>query len=306
MINYPFTAVVALYAGSFAYLYTRRSDHLAFHKYLSNHALWFAPLNFLFTFFAAGRPNAVFPTATVPGLDKIKQNYPAIRDEAKAMFDGGAFQRPPSVDDPGFNSFEKGGYRTYRLKWYTKQCTEAAAKRCPKTCSLLDSIPAIRSALLTVLPPGGVIGRHHDPLASSLRYHLGLLTPNSDKCALTLDGVLYPWRDGEELLFDQTYLHSAVNNTDIPRVILFCDVDKTQLVWPIGSLANAFNMHVVAKLTSANEKGKLSWISQAYKPIYKVRSFIKTEIRSRSRLAYDIIKYSSLALLIALVYWALR
>jgi beta-hydroxylase len=306
MINYPFAIIVAVYVVSFVYLYQRYRDRLAFHKYLSNHALWFAPINFLFVFFTHGRANAVFAPATVPGLDKIKQNYPLIREEAKAMFDGGAFQRPPSVDDPGFNSFEKGGYRTYRLKWYTNECTDAAVARCPQTCGLLDSVPAIRSALFTVLPPGGQLGRHHDPLASSLRYHLGLLTPNSDKCALTLDGVAHPWRDGEELLFDQTYLHSAVNNTDTPRVILFCDVDKTQLVWPIGPLANAFNMHVVVRLTSANEKGKLSWVSQLYKPIYKVRSFVKDEIRPRSRLAYDVIKYGSLALLIGLVYWAVR
>lgn len=218
------------------------------------------------------------------------------------MFDSGVFQRPPAVDDPGFNSFEKGGYRTYRLKWYTKECAASAAKWCPKTCALLDTIPAIRSALFTVLPPGGRLGRHHDPVASSLRYHIGLLTPNSEKCALTLDGVVHPWRDGEELLFDQTYLHSAINDTDTPRVILFCDVDKTQLIWPFRNLANAFNEHVVLRLTSANETGKLSWVSQAYKPIYRVRSFVKEKIRPRSMLAYNIIKFGSLALPIALLY----
>ena len=86
----------------------------------------------------------------------------------------------------------------YPLKWYTKECSRNAVQMCPETCAVLDSIPTIRSAMFTVLPPGGRLGRHHDPIASSLRYHLGLLTPNSEKCALTLDGVEYPWRDGEE------------------------------------------------------------------------------------------------------------
>jgi beta-hydroxylase len=71
--------------------------------------------------------------------------------------------------------------------------------------------------------------------ASSLRYHLGLLTPNSPKCFMTLDGVEHSWFDGEELLFDQSYLHSAVNQTDNIRVILFCDVEKTQLLPPSSS-----------------------------------------------------------------------
>jgi beta-hydroxylase len=156
----------------------------------------------------------------------------------------------------------------------------------------MDSIPAVRSAMFTVLPPGAKLGRHHDPIASSLRYHLGLLTPNSEQCALTLDGKNYAWRDGEELLFDQTYLHSAIN--------------KTQLRGPIKRLADAVNNALVAKFTGANDQGKLSWVSWAYKPIYKVRSFVKEKIKPRSLLAYNIIKYGSILLLVYLLYLLMR
>jgi beta-hydroxylase len=303
VINYPFAALVVIYAGSFAYLYQRCSDHLAFRKYLSNHFLLFAPLNFLFTFFTVGRQGAVFATPTVPGLDKIKTNYPLIRAEAKEMFDSGVFQRPPALDEPGYNTFEKGGYRTYRIKWYTKDCSPAAKRNCPKTCDLLDSIPTIRSAMFTVLPPGGRLGRHHDPIASSLRYHLGLLTPNSSKCALTLDGTEYPWLDGDELLFDQTYLHSAVNATETPRVILFCDVEKTQLRGFVKPIAEGLNRALLARLTGADDKGKRSWLSAAYMPIYKVRSYVKEKIKPRSLLAYNVIKYGAIALILLGLYF---
>jgi beta-hydroxylase len=306
MINYPFAAIAAIYAGSFTYLYHRCSDRLPLHKYFSNHVLLLAPLNFLFTFFTVGRQGAVFEPRSVPGLEKIKENYEVIRGEAKVLLDTGVFQRPPAVDEPGYNTFEKGGWRLYPLKWYTKECGRSAVAACPKTCAVMDSIPAVRSAMFTVLPPGARLGRHHDPVASSLRYHLGLLTPNSEKCALTLDGIEYPWRDGEELLFDQTYLHSAVNRTDIVRVILFCDVEKTQLRGPVKRLAEAVNNALVAKFTGANDQGKLSWVSWAYKPIYKVRSFVKEKIKPRSLLAYNLIKYGSIALLVFLLYLALR
>jgi len=302
MINYPLAAVALIYAGSFAYIYSRYRDRLPFHKYLSNHVLLFAPLNFLFAFFAGGRPSAVFETRLVPGLDKIKANYPLIRNEAKALLDTGVLQRPPADDQPGYNTFEQGGYRIYPLKWYTRECDRAAARMCPGTCAVIDSIPAVRSAMFTVLPPGAKLGRHHDPVASSLRYHLGLLTPNSDKCALTLDGVDYPWFDGEELLFDQTYLHSAVNDTDVTRVILFCDVEKTQLRGFIKRLADWIDFRVVARLTGAKDNGKISWISRAYKPIFKIRSYVKVKVKRRSMVAYNIIKFGTLALLIALPY----
>ena len=304
VVNYAFAAVGAAYVASFSYLYLRCSDRLPFKKYLSNHVLFLAPLNFLFTFFIRGRKAAVFDPAAVPGLDRIKAAFPVIRDEAKALLDSGALQRPPALDEPGYNTFEKGGWRMYPLKWYTDQCGPAAVRTCPQTCAVMDSIPAVRSAMFTVLPPGARLGRHHDPIASSLRYHLGLLTPNSAECALTLDGVDYVWRDGEELLFDQTYLHSAINRTDIVRVILFCDVEKANLRSPIKRFAEAVNYALVAKFTGANNGRKLSWISRAYVPIYRVRSFVKQEIRPRSMLAYNIIKFSALALIVGGIYLA--
>ena len=302
-INYPFAIGIVVYTGSFLYLYLRCRAHLPFKKYLSNHALLLAPLNFIFVFFTKGRQAATFDPRLVPGLDKIKANYPLIRSEAKVLLDTGVFQRPPAVDEPSYNTFERGGWRMYPLKWYTKECRDSAKQACPQTCAILDSIPAIRSALFTVLPPDARLGAHHDPLASSLRYHLGLLTPNSDQCALILDGKNYPWHDGEELLFDQTYLHSAANKTDIPRVILFCDVEKVQLLGGVKQLAEAINYMLVSKLTGKNDKGKLSWLSSAYQPIYKIRYFVKKKIKPKSLLAYNVIKFGTIGLFIALLYW---
>ncbi|HEY2530871.1 MAG TPA: aspartyl/asparaginyl beta-hydroxylase domain-containing protein [Xanthobacteraceae bacterium] len=301
-MKYQFAVLVAVYAGSFAYIFRRYKDHLPLKRYFSNHVLLFAPVNFLCTYFTVGKQKAVFATDTVPGLDKIKANYLTIREEAKALRDAGVFHRKPSVDQPGYNTFEKGGWRLYTLKWYTKKCGQAAAKMCPKTCAIIDSIPSVRSAMFTVLPPGGRLGRHHDPVASSLRYHLGLLTPNSEKCALTLDGVEYPWFDGEELLFDQTYLHSAMNNTDTLRVILFCDVEKTQLRKFIKPIADAVDFGLVAKFTGADDRGTRSWISTAYMPIYKLRSYVKEKVKPRSLLAYNLIKLGCIGLILFLIY----
>ncbi|HET8544873.1 MAG TPA: hypothetical protein VFL68_10230, partial [Pseudolabrys sp.] len=105
MINYPFAAIAAIYAGSFTYLYQRCSDRLPLHKYFSNHVLLLAPLNFLFTFFTVGRQGAVFEPRSVPGLEKIRENYEVIRSEAKVLLDTGVFQRPPAIDEPGYNTF---------------------------------------------------------------------------------------------------------------------------------------------------------------------------------------------------------
>lgn len=301
MLTYRFTLFIFVYAVAFTCLYLRCKDRLPFTKYLSNHFLFLSPVNFILTYSSKGRQTAVLETKTVPGLDVIKENYHIIRDEAQALLDAGVFQRPPSVDEPGFNTFEKGGWRKYTLKWFANECRDAAVEMCPRTCSLLDKVPAIQSAMFTVLPPDGKVGRHHDPIASSLRYHVGLVTPNSDQCALVLDGKRYPLHDGEELLFDQTFLHSAVNQTDQIRVILSCDVEKTQLRGVARRLANGINYFVVAKFTGADEKGKISWVSRIYQPIYRFRHFVKDFVKPKSILAYNVIKFVSIALLLYLV-----
>lgn len=62
--------------------------------------------------------------------------------------------------------------------------------------------------------------------AGSLRYHLGLVTANRDACFISVDGNRYYWRDGEGLLFDETYIHFVENNTDETRLVLLCDVER--------------------------------------------------------------------------------
>jgi hypothetical protein len=52
----------------------------------------------------------------------------------------------------------------------------------------------------------------------------------------------------------------------------------------------------------ANEKGKVSLLSKIYKPIYSIRSYVKEKVRPRSMLAYNVIKYGTIASLVLLLY----
>ena len=58
----------------------------------------------------------------------------------------------------------------------------------------------------------------------------------------------------------------------------------------------------VAKFTGANDQGKLSWVSWAYKPIYKIRSFVKEKVKRKSLVAYNAIKFGSIASFLFLLY----
>ena len=80
--------------------------------------------------------------------------------------------------------------------------------------------------MFALLEPGAHLNPHRDPFAGSLRYHLGLVTPNSDDCYIVVDGERYSWRDGEAVMFDETFIHWAENKTPTTRIILFCDVER--------------------------------------------------------------------------------
>ena len=163
--------------------------------------------------------------AKLPELAQLRDNWQVMRDEAVALLGEGKIRAATGHNDLGFNSFFKEGWKRFYLKWYGAPLPSAQAL-CPKTVALVESLPSVNAAMFALLPPGGKLNRHRDPFAGSLRYHLGLVTPNSDDCRIFIDGEPYSWRDGKDVLFDETFIHSAENKTDVTRIILFCDVER--------------------------------------------------------------------------------
>lgn len=133
------------------------------------------------------------------------------------------------------------------IKWHS-DIDPIARKKCPKTCELIESRPDIKIAMFSVLKPGARIKPHYGPYKGCLRYHLGVSTPNSDDCFISVDDKKYSWRDGKGILLDDTYTHWVENNTNEKRIILFCDI-----VRPMGPLATLMNepiMKIGGKLTT--------------------------------------------------------
>jgi len=165
-----------------------------------------------------------------PQLEPLCAAWPSIRDEALALAHAGVFEATrdpgsPAWFDLGFRTLQRRGWSKFYLRWYgTTQ--PSAARLCPRTLALLAATPGVNGALFTRLPAGARITRHLDPLACSLRLHLGLSTPNDPRCSIEVDGELHTWRDGEGFVFDETYLHHARNDTERDRIILMCDLER--------------------------------------------------------------------------------
>ena len=210
-----------------------------------DHSGLLAPVNvFLYAFSAT--PNRPFaPAADFPQLEVLRRHADVLREEGLALMAHASVRRPDQGDDAGFNSFAKSGWKRFYLKWYG-EAHPSALRLCPRSTALLRELPGVSGAMFAVLPPGAVLNPHRDPYAGSLRYHLGLVTPNDDRCFIEVDGQRYSWRDGEAVIFDETFIHAAGNGTDVERPM------KT----PFARRFNAwFGRHVVAAAAAPNEAG---------------------------------------------------
>ena len=69
-----------------------------------------------------------------------------------------------------------------------------------------------------------MLNPHNGPWSGILRMHLGVVVPGKDKCTLINGGEAYCWEEGKTVLFDDTYEHVAINDTNELRAVLFLDI----------------------------------------------------------------------------------
>lgn len=286
-MNIPYIklAIVAVFVASTAYVHFRGRVRLRFFRQLMDHSTFMAPINCLMYLFSKLPARPYLPVAGFPELKLLEDHWQDIRAEAFKLAETGEIKKSDKYDDAGFNSFFKTGWTRFHLKWYGDAHPSAKAL-CPVTTALLQRIPTVKAAMFAALPPGGRLVTHRDPFAGSVRYHLGLVTPNDDRCYISVDGERYSWRDGQGVIFDETYLHYAENQSEQMRIILFCDVERP-LNNPLARRFNRFISHTLIRAAAApnSDTDRTGGINRLFAYVQQVRLFGK-RIKARSRFAY--------------------
>ncbi|PTT93429.1 lipid A hydroxylase LpxO [Pelomonas sp. HMWF004] len=278
-------AIVAVFVASTLYVHFRGRVRLRFFRQLMDHSTFMAPINCLMYLFSRLPAKPYLPVNGFPELKLLEDHWQEIRAEAHQLAQAGEIKKSDKYNDAGFNSFFKTGWTRFHLKWYG-DAHPSARELCPVTTGLLQRIPTVKAAMFAALPPGGRLVTHRDPFAGSVRYHLGLVTPNDDRCYISVDGERYSWRDGQGVIFDETYLHYAENQSDQMRIILFCDVERP-LNNPVARAFNHFVSHTLIRAAAApnSDTDTTGGINKAFAYVQQVRMFGK-RIKARSRLAY--------------------
>lgn len=284
----PQLLAAAVFAASSAAIHFRGKARLSPLRQAGDHSTFTAPYNLLVYAASAVPAGPFLDVGDFPELKAIATRWREIRDEAAALRDGGGIRAATGANDLGFHTFFKRGWKRFYLTWYGATLPSAAAA-CPRTCAILAEAPSIKGAMFALLPAGSRLGRHRDPFAGSLRFHLGLATPNDPRCWIEVDGERAYWRDGEPLLFDETYVHEAMNETQEDRLILLCDVERP-LRWPMDWINRLAMRGVMSATLTQNVEGeKVGAINRLFEPIDGFLKWSKAQ-KARDRKRYYAVK----------------
>jgi len=141
--------------------------------------------------------------------------YLDMADDAPAAPMWGTLNRSPSWT--GYHFFRHG------------ERIEAHCRRCPRTAAALEALPLLRipghapEALFSVLRPGTHIPPHTGVINGRLTVHLPLVVPE-DCGALAVAREARTWHEGTCLVFDDSFVHEAINRSAHTRVVLIFDL----------------------------------------------------------------------------------
>jgi beta-hydroxylase len=261
-----------------------------------------SPINVFMHLFSKVPNTPYIPVSDFPELAPLQQNWQVIRAEAENLLALKKIKAAEQNDDAGFNSFFKNGWKRFYLKWYDAS-HPSAERLCPETFKLLASIPSVKAAMFAELPPGGKLNPHRDPFAGSLRYHLGLATPNDDRCFIEVDGQPYSWRDGQGVIFDETYIHWAINGSESDRIILFCDVERPMRFGWMQAINRWLGRTMMTAAASPNETGdQTGLVSKLFRVSYVLGQY-RRRYKAWNKTAYKITKVALIVGLAGLIYW---
>lgn len=296
--------IVGIFVFSILFVHFRGRARLPFMRQFFDHSSVMAPINmFMYAFSRIPLNTPFIKESYFPELKLLDDNWETIRDEALHLRAMSKIKAAEQNNDAGFNSFFKNGWKRFYLKWYDAS-HPSAIEYCPKTVALLKQIPNVKAAMFAELPPAGVLNRHRDPFAGSLRYHLGLSTPNDDRCFIEVDGEKYSWRDGQSCVFDETFLHWASNGSETNRIIMFCDVERPlRFRW-----AEAFNQWLgrtmMTAAASPNETGdQVGGVSKAFRFVWIAGQY-RRRFKKWNRTVYHITKYGLILAVALLIIFA--
>lgn len=159
-------------------------------------------------------------TTYVRQLELIRSQWSTIRDEGLQLLNAaGNFQ------DEAENLRDKGDWKQFELYARGSRVDKNCAKA-PLTCRLVEKFTAARTCKrgqvkFSVMHPGTHVWPHCGPTNCRIRAHLGLKVPSETYIRVAEE--TRSWKDGQWLIFDDSYEHEVWHNGTGTRLVFILD-----------------------------------------------------------------------------------
>lgn len=168
-----------------------------------------------------------FVTFQHPILEDFQSNFVNFKSEAEKIYQNDLFLEWLS------KQIYNDGWKVLGLRYEGKtMANEVLLEICPELKKFFTKYDEyIYSLAYSNLNPGTEIYPHFDRKRphNVMRCHLGLIIPEGD-CKLKVNGVEKTWKEGEFLIFDDSYIHEAWNHTESKRIVLLVDLHRNMII----------------------------------------------------------------------------
>ena len=213
--------------------------------------LWAATalVNRFFDLYTGGSRRPVFfpPAEVNPALAQFDRHAPDIRRELEGIL--ADREGIPRYHDLDPLQTDISAVRQPERRWqvFMLNCmglrVERNCARCPVTAGLVDRVPDLFQAFFSILEGGKSIPPHNGIYRGYLRYHLALKVPERHPPRMRVREHVHEWREGESIVFDDSWEHEVYNEAGDIRVVLIVDVLR-----PMPAIPRAVNRLVKAYL----------------------------------------------------------
>jgi aspartyl/asparaginyl beta-hydroxylase (cupin superfamily) len=167
-------------------------------------------------------------------LSRLEAATDVIRDELMVVLREDTDQMRPYVSHPDGAPISQWAELNHSPRWSAfflwedGKRIDAHCTRCPRTATVLETIPMMDCAgyaptvLFSILSPHTHIPPHSSVTNARLVVHLPLIAPV--QCRFRVGNEIREWKYGEAWVFDDTIEHEAWNDSEELRVIMMIDI----------------------------------------------------------------------------------
>ena len=168
-------------------------------------------------------------------MDIVQNKWKILRDEGLAEIDAPQIDLTrPHCADPSLHLSIYGWVRgwTGDPNWlnyglvYNGKLMKTNGSKCPKSLRIMRDLMKKRKVIMagySLLKPRSKIPKHADQKDGTHYdvYHIGLSVPDTNKCLLGVETIIYNHKDGDLICFDDSVEHWALNASHEDRLVFY-------------------------------------------------------------------------------------